>query len=176
MEYEMQKSTHQHIPYCNIQDEHGHYFSSKNHQESVGRSGQQTPTSEESRKTSISSSPCKQTTNHTIRNYEPTSNIQQYYPSQHNSCRIITNYSDQHIPSYNVSTENNTAVASHSLMNDEQQMRRGYGYSAPWVMQNQQNFIHNSDRIHNTYTAYNQQDSTSQMQYNDRYFPSFQNN
>jgi hypothetical protein len=80
MEYNMQKPTHQHKPYCNIQDEHGYYFSSKNHQESVGRSGQQTPTSVKSRKTSVSSSPYKQTTNHTISNYEPTSNIQQYCP------------------------------------------------------------------------------------------------
>jgi hypothetical protein len=166
----------QHIPYSIIQDKFENYSSSKNHQESRRRSGQQTPTSEESRKTFISASPHKQITTHIKSNYEPISNRQQYCPSENNSYPIITDGSDQHSFSYNMSTENSTAVASRSFINNEQQMKRESEYSTPLVIQYQQNFIHTSDSIHNTYPAYHQQESASQMQYNDQYFPSFQNN
>ncbi|KDR17128.1 hypothetical protein L798_08385 [Zootermopsis nevadensis] len=162
------------IPRRIIQDKCENYFSSKNHHESRW-SGQQISTSEESRKTLISASPYEQITNHTTCNYKSTSNGQ-YFPSENTSYLIIADGSNQCSSADNKSTENSAAVSSCSFINNKQQMEREYEYSPPMVTQYQQNFINTSDSIHNTYTPYHLQESTSQMQYNDQYFPSFKNN
>jgi len=72
----------------------------------------------------------------------------------------------------NITTENSTAVASSSFQNNEQQTKEESEYSASQVMEHQQNFIQAPDHIYNTH----QQKATFQIQYNDQYFPSYQNN
>jgi hypothetical protein len=166
-------SNAQHTSHSIIQDTYENFFSSKSQQEPIRGSEMQIRTSEGSRKPVISARSCNQIISHIRNNYESTSTGQQQCPSGSNNHLIIKDGSDQHIFTDYIPIENSTAVAPCSFRNE--QMKRPSENSAPLVTQYQQCFIHSSDSINNKYNAYHQQEPTSQMQYNDQYFPSFEN-
>jgi hypothetical protein len=153
--------TAQHTRHHNIQEKSDNHFSHKINQKSARMSRKQVQTSKESTETFTSASPCQPVTKHMKHNY---------ITSDSNCPPIIMDDTS----SDDMPTQYSKVIASSNFQNNEQQAESQFEYSTPLITEYENNFTKVSDNIHHKYMAY-QQEQMSQIQYNEKYFPSSQN-